>query len=88
MRENIEQTIMEYMTEEFLQDKDWVDLTEDTQLIDDNVLDSLGIFVVISFLETEFEVEVEPDEVTVDNFGSVRAIGNFVREKQKAASST
>lgn len=88
MSENIEQTVMAYMTEEFLQDKDWVVLTEDTQLIDDNVLDSLGIFVMISFLETEFEVEVEPDEVTLDNFGSIRAISNFVREKQKAASST
>ena len=88
MSENIEQLLMEYLSEEILQDKEWVVLTEDTQLIDENVLDSLGIFVVISFLETELDVEIEPEEVTLENFSSVRTISKLVREKKAAAAPT
>jgi acyl carrier protein len=45
-------------------------------------VDSLGLFLLISFIEERFGVEVEPDDVTFENFQTVRAIADLVRDKQ------
>lgn len=81
----VEKAITEHLAQEFLQDRpDLVPLDSATNLIDEGVLDSLGIFVMISFLESEFGVDVEPDEVTMNNFGTVQAISDLVHAKQRA----
>ena len=67
-----------------MDDKPDLELTDDTDLIE-GILDSLGIFVLISFLEERFGVEVEADEVTLDNFRTVRTVADLVRSKQAVA---
>jgi acyl carrier protein len=52
------------------------------------VVDSLGIFLIVTFLEETFHVGVTDDEITPDNFRSLKVIAQMVQSKllQKAAS--
>lgn len=57
------------------------DLTDDYPLLETEVVDSLGIFKIIAFIESEFDVEVEDDELVADNFQTVGAIARLVGGK-------
>ena len=45
--------------------------------------DKRYVDAIVSFLEREFAVSVAREEMTEDNFGSVRAVARFVSRKQK-----
>ena len=51
----------------------------DTDLIEDGLLDSLGLVSLITELEVELGFELPLDDLDVDNFRTVRAIAAFVR---------
>lgn len=59
-------------------------VAEDDSLIQANIMDSVGIFHMIIFLEQKFNIEVEPQDITEDNFVSLKAIAEFVRRKMDA----
>ena len=53
---------------------------ENADLLDDGLLDSLLIMNLVSKLESTFGIEFEPDEIAPENFESVDAIWNLVRQ--------
>ena len=53
----------------------------DTRLVEDDIIDSLGIFSLVDFIEERFQVTIEPIDITIENFGTLRAMGNLVSEK-------
>ena len=78
----MQQTIKEYILKEFAQDK--TDLAYDSNLIQDGIVDSLGILMVISFIEKTYGAKIEPDDVVLENFESVNAI-KALAERRKVA---
>jgi acyl carrier protein len=56
-------------------------LTSDYRLIDKGVLDSMGIFEVISFLENQYGIQIEDQDIVPDNFGSLKSIAKLVAAK-------
>ena len=60
-------------------------LGDDESLVDAGIVDSLGIFQLMAFLEEEFAISIADDEVTPDNFRTVAAIETFVAAKQAGA---
>ncbi len=56
------------------------DLKEDTSLID-GAMDSLGIVKTISFLERDFGIKVDEDEILPENFETIGALADFARRK-------
>ena len=61
------------------------DLGDDVQLFETHVIDSLGIFSLVSYIEQEFHVEVFDEELVPENFGSIGAMARFVDGKVQAA---
>ena len=53
----------------------------DGSLLDSGLLDSLGIFELVSFLQETFGIEVEDDAIVPDNFETVAQISAFVDGK-------
>ena len=82
---SIEDQIREHIAAEFMVGKDDRALTDDTRLIDDEVIDSLGIFLMVGFIKERFGVDVEPEEVTIENFETVNAIAQLVLGKHVAS---
>ncbi len=57
-------------------------LDDDVQLLASGIVDSLGVLDVVTFLEQTFKLKIEDDELTPDNFGSIRQLTSFVAHKQ------
>ncbi len=55
---------------------------DDVQLLEDGLLDSLGILDVVTYLEEEFGITISDEELTPDNFQSIRTIFLFVQKKK------
>jgi acyl carrier protein len=61
-------------------------LTSDYPLIERGIVDSLGIMHLVSFVEREYGITVEDEELTPDNFETIGAIAALVRSKGGATS--
>jgi acyl carrier protein len=48
------------------------------------VLDSAGIFELITWYDLRFELSLKEEEITIDNLGSIRKMANFVMQKKAA----
>ena len=57
-------------------------LADDLNLIDAQIIDSLGIYEIVTFIEREFGVEVADDELLPENFESISAITRFIESKR------
>lgn len=55
----------------------------DTSLLDSGLVDSTGIFELVSFLESEFGIEVADEEIVPEHFENVRLIAAFVDGKRQ-----
>jgi acyl carrier protein len=70
-----------YILDELAPTTDADELTGSTNLIEEEILDSLGIFAVVAFIEEKFGIEVDPEDVTIDNFETVDAICDLVARR-------
>jgi acyl carrier protein len=77
---SIEQRIHSFLLEQFpLARKAGV--AKDTALLENGILDSLGILDVVSFLETEFLIVISDEELAPKNFQNLSALSAFVLKK-------
>ncbi|MGH9185760.1 MAG: acyl carrier protein [Acidimicrobiales bacterium] len=53
-------------------------LTADYPLIDNDVVDSLGIFEIVAFLESRYGVEVDDEDLVPENFETIAAIARLI----------
>jgi len=60
------------------------DLDDDYPLLEKEVLDSMGIFQVVGFLERDFGIVVEDEDLIPSNFESISGIARFVAAKKDA----
>jgi acyl carrier protein len=56
-------------------------LTADFALIDNQVIDSLGMISLVSALEDEFGIDVDDEDLVPDNFATIGQIAAFVDSK-------
>lgn len=77
----IAQSVRDYILEEFLPGTPASELKADTPLITGGVLDSLATIKLVSFLEEQYNITIEPHEANVDYLNTVDEIAKLVREK-------
>lgn len=83
VEESIRRFVVEELTRETVPDA----ITNDFPLLGGQALDSLGLLQLVSFLESEFDVEIRDEELVPANFGTIGDISRLVRSK-RASSST
>ncbi len=79
--ETIEQIIKEQIKKEFMYDKNMGELTNDYPLIEQGIIESMGIIRMISFLEDNFNFVVDPEDFLLEHFETVNAIKSFTFSK-------
>jgi len=57
-------------------------LTNDYPLIERRVVDSMGIYQIVTFIEGEFGIEVFDEELVPEHFGSIDEIALFIEAKR------
>jgi len=51
-------------------------------LIESEILDSLGIMKLILFLENNYAVKISDDDLTLENFSSIMSINSLIEKKK------
>jgi acyl carrier protein len=80
---NIKDQIRQFVTEELAAAKGINEVRDDESLIDNGVVDSLGIFRLVTFLEENFGVKVADEEISAENLQSIDMIEQLVISKSK-----
>jgi len=70
-----------YITENFLYARPNYVIGEDEHLMEKGVVDSMGMVELITFLQDRFGVEPADEEITEENFATLRRIAGFVSRK-------
>jgi acyl carrier protein len=70
-----------YITENFLYARPDYVVAEDEHLLEKGIVDSMGMVELITFLQDHFGVEPADDEITEENFATLRRIAGFVVRK-------
>lgn len=60
---------------------DSIDYANETNLIDDGLLDSFGVIALVADLEDAFDVEIGTADLVPENFNSVQAIAALIRKR-------
>jgi len=79
--EQIFDTLARFFAQEGTDREGTIAVTPDTDIIGGGLVDSLGIFKLIAFVEETFTVTIEPDEVLLENFQTLRALRNLIVKK-------
>lgn len=74
---NVSAVLKDYIREELMNGANG-DLDESENLLAAGIIDSLGILRLVSFVEEKFGIEVPDEDVTIDNFQSVKSMADYV----------
>jgi acyl carrier protein len=77
----IEVSIQQFITQELGQ-AGAADLALDTPLLDDDVLDSVGIYELAVFLEDRYSIAISDEEMVPENFGTISSLAKLVDSKR------
>lgn len=79
--ENTREVVKTFILEQFLPGEDARNLSDDTELKESGILDSLSTLKLVTFLEERFKVEFEASDLDAVNLSSVASIAKLVEQK-------
>jgi acyl carrier protein len=79
---DIETQIRNFVARELLFNDKGYPYADNVSFLQERVIDSLGVLELITFAGREFGVQVEPADVTPENFDSVERLAAYIRRKQ------
>lgn len=78
---SIEAEVRQYVLDKLLFGRTDVELSGDTSFLDSGIIDSTGVLELVAFLEENFQVKVEDEDLIPANLDSVNAVTRFVERK-------
>jgi acyl carrier protein len=72
--------IMEFIQQRFPRARQ-TKLSADHSLLDNSIIDSMGILELVNFIESEFGITVDGEDLLPENFQTVRVLAAFVEMK-------
>lgn len=75
--------IKAFIVENFLFGED-NGLKDETSFLDEGIIDSTGILELVDFLEQEFSITVEDEELTPENLDTIANVDHFISRKLAA----
>jgi acyl carrier protein len=72
---------MNFIRENFIMGRSDVILDEGVSLIDSGVMDSTGVLELVEFLESNYSIKVDDEELIPENLETIKNIVNFLKTK-------
>lgn len=69
--------LMQYVQDELMKGRTMV-MTPEEDLLSSGILDSLGILQLVSFIDTQFNIQVPDEDVVFENFQSIKALSEYL----------
>jgi acyl carrier protein len=80
--ENIQDTLKQFILQEFLPGEDPSELTDTTPLITGGVLDSIATLKLVMFIEERFGITLQAHETDPDYLDTIALISNTILAKK------
>ena len=80
MNSEVKEKIRKFIVENFLFGND-DGLKDDSSFLDEGIIDSTGILELVSFLEEEFLISVEDEELIPENLDSIANVTAYLEKK-------
>jgi len=84
--QNIKREVRTYLLDNFLMGGTGQDVQDDTSFMDNHILDSTGFIELISYLEDQFGIRIEDEEMVPENLDNLNSIERFVSGKRASLS--
>jgi acyl carrier protein len=81
---NTVEVVLNWVKTNCLKDKPGLTLNPETSFLSNNVLDSLSFLHLVTFLEEQYGVKIDEDDMSPDNFESAQTVADLV-ERMRAA---
>ncbi|MGD9157952.1 MAG: acyl carrier protein [Desulfobacteraceae bacterium] len=78
----MKERIRSFIVENFLFGQD-EGLNDDSSFLDEGIIDSTGILELVNFLEEEFSVTVDDEELIPENLDSINNVVGYLEKKLK-----
>ena len=82
--DKIKLKIKEFIIENFLFGEE-SDLNNDTSFLEEGIIDSTGVLELIEFLEEEFEIEIDDEDMIPENLDSLNNLETFIAKLLKTS---
>ena len=79
-------TLTQFISSQLLADQQDANLGPEDNLLLSGLIDSLGVMRLVNFIEAEFELEVPPQDVTIENFQSVSILAAYLENRLQVTS--
>jgi len=76
----IKQKIKSFILENFLFGND-EGLTDETSFLEEGIIDSTGVLELVTYIEEEFNIKIEDDELIPENLDSIDNVTAFLQRK-------
>ena len=73
--------IKEFIVDNFLYGQDDGALGDDASFLSTGIIDSTGVLELVSFIEEQYGISVEDEELIPDNLDSIQKLSDFVQRK-------
>ena len=80
----LEAQIRSHILEDFLFTKDETKLRDTDSFLEEGIVDSTGVLELVMFVEEQFGVHVDDEDIVPENFDSVERLARYVRQKTGA----
>ncbi len=77
---SIKQQVVDYLTANFLFDSA-KQIPENDSLLETGIIDSTGVLELIGFIEKNYGIKVQDEELVPENLDTINSISRFIREK-------
>ena len=81
----VEQQIRRFIVDTFLFAEENPQLGNESSMLDEGIIDSTGVLQLVAFLESQFGIRVDDNELIPDNLDSVSRLIRFIDLKTRVA---
>jgi acyl carrier protein len=73
--------IRDFLARNLLFSEDGFKFTDDASFLEEGIVDSLGVMELVAFVQKAFNITVDPQDVTPDNFDTVNKLAAFIQRR-------
>lgn len=80
-KEVIKKQLREFLFRNFMLDPVIDIFSDDVSLVVEGIVDSSGLIELATFIEETWSIQVKDNEITMENFGSLNKIAEYISRK-------
>jgi acyl carrier protein len=83
--QDVKAVIRFFITENILPQSGLKTFGDSDSFLEKGLIDSTGVLELLEFIEEEFRIKVEDEEIIPDNFDSLEKVTRYIQEKMRHA---